>query len=167
MKAFIEAQFSYCSIIWMFHSRTLNNRINNLHERALRIVYNDHTSTFSELLERDNSFSIHHRNLQKLATEMYKLKNNLSPAFMQTLFKSRDITYNLRTHREFQSEKIRTSIYGSETISYRGPKTWDLVPDDIKESANLNIFKNKIKFWSPVSCTCKMFKIYIPELGSL
>ena len=49
MKAFIESQFSYCSLIWMFHTRTLNNRINNLHERALRLVYNDHTS-FQQLL---------------------------------------------------------------------------------------------------------------------
>ena len=77
LKAFIESQFSYCSLIWMFHSRTLNNRINNLHERALRLVYNDHISSFEQLLYRDKSFSIHERNLQKLAVEMYKVKNNI------------------------------------------------------------------------------------------
>ena len=43
-EAFIELQFSYCSLVWMFHSLVLNNRINNLHERALRLVYKDHTS---------------------------------------------------------------------------------------------------------------------------
>ena len=86
---------------------------------------------------------------------------------MQTLFKSRDISYNLRTHREFQTENIRTSMYGSETFSYRGPKTWDLVPEDIKESTNLTMFKNKIKKWTPVGCTCRMCKVYIPELGFL
>ena len=53
LKAFIESQFSYCSLIWMFHSRQLNNRINNLHERALRLVYNDHVSSFQLLLVRD------------------------------------------------------------------------------------------------------------------
>ena len=41
MKAFIESQFQYCPLLWMFHSRTLNNRINKLHERALRLVYKD------------------------------------------------------------------------------------------------------------------------------
>ena len=65
MKAFIESQFSYCPLIWMFHSRTLNNRINSLHERALRLVYGDNTSSFEELLHLDKSFSIHDRNLQK------------------------------------------------------------------------------------------------------
>ena len=39
LKAFIESQFGYCPLVWMFHSRTLNNRINRLHERALRLVY--------------------------------------------------------------------------------------------------------------------------------
>ena len=78
MKAFIESQFSYCPLIWMFHSRILNNRINSLHERALSLVYKDQDSSFEQLLQRDNSFSINHRNLQKLATEIYKVKHNLS-----------------------------------------------------------------------------------------
>ena len=63
MTAFIESQFNYCPLIWMFHSRTLNNKINRLHERALRIVYSDYKSSFCELLEKDKSFSIHHKNI--------------------------------------------------------------------------------------------------------
>ena len=49
MKAFIASQFSYCPLILMFHSRTLNNRINNIHERALRMTYKDNQSSFKEL----------------------------------------------------------------------------------------------------------------------
>ena len=82
MKAFIESQFGYCPLIWMFHSRTLNTRINTLHERALRIVYKDHYSSFEHLLKIDKSFTIHHRNLQKLATEMYKVKTGIAPLIM-------------------------------------------------------------------------------------
>ena len=78
MKAFIESQFGYCPLIWMFHSRTLNNRINRLHERTLRLVYKDSHLTCQELLHKDKSFSIHHRNLQKLAIEMYKTISKLS-----------------------------------------------------------------------------------------
>ena len=74
MSAFIESQFGYCPLARVFHSRTLNNRINRLHERALRSVYKDHYLMFGELLRKDNSFCIHHHNLQKLATEMYKVK---------------------------------------------------------------------------------------------
>ena len=89
MKAFIESQFGYCPLTWMFHSRTLNNRINTIHERVLRLVYKDIHLTFEELLSKNNSFSIHHRNLKKLAIEMYKVKNNLAPTIMQNVFPDR------------------------------------------------------------------------------
>ena len=72
MKAFIEPQFSCCPLILMFDSRTLNNKINRLRERALRIAYSDYKS-FNELLQKDNSFVIHHRNVQGLSTEIYKI----------------------------------------------------------------------------------------------
>ena len=165
MKAFIESQFSYCSLIWMFHSRILNNRINSLHERALRLVYKDQDSSFEQLLQRDNSFSIHHRNLQKLATEMYKVKHNLSPSFMHSIFPNMNITYNLRNNPEFRTENIRTTYSCSETLTFCGPKTWDLVPKSIKESSTINEFKGKIKLWRPDGCLCKMCMVYIANLG--
>jgi hypothetical protein len=74
----------------MFHSRTLNTKINKLHERALRIVYKDDNLTFQQLLEKDNSVTIHEKNLQKLATEMYKVKHNLSPLPVRELFTQLD-----------------------------------------------------------------------------
>ena len=70
MKAFIEFQFNYCPLIWMFHSRTLNSKINRIHERALTLVYSDHVSSFPELLKRDQSFSVQHRNIQSLAIDI-------------------------------------------------------------------------------------------------
>ena len=73
MNAFFDSQFSYCPLVWMFHSREINTRINNLHFRALRMVYQDENSSFEELLKRNYSVTIHHRNLQFLAIEMYKV----------------------------------------------------------------------------------------------
>ena len=73
LNAFITSQFSYAPVVWMFHSRKLNNRINHIHERVIRLVYKDYTSSFDELLFKDNSFRIHHRNLQKLAIEIFKV----------------------------------------------------------------------------------------------
>ena len=67
LKAFIESQFSYCPLVWMFCSRQMNRKINYIHERALRLVYDDYTSSFNELLIKDNTVSIHHRNIQNVA----------------------------------------------------------------------------------------------------
>ena len=86
MKAFVESQFSYCPLIWMLYSRALNSKINCIHERALRITYNDKSSTFQELLDNDNSVLIHHRNIRVLATEIYKVLHRYSPAILNEVF---------------------------------------------------------------------------------
>ena len=74
MKTFIESQFGYCPLIWMFHGRIVNKRIKHLHERALRITYKDYISSFEDLLKRDKSVTIHHKNIQSLAIELFKVK---------------------------------------------------------------------------------------------
>ena len=167
MKAFISSQFGYCSLVWMFCSRRLNSRINRIQERALRTVYNDKSSTYPELLEKDSSVSIHCRNLQVLATEIFKSKNNLSPPVMQETFKIIEPNYNLRRNTIFQNRKIRTEKYGTASLTYLAPKIWELVPNDIKLSNSLEIFKSKIKNWETKACPCKICKTFVPSLGYL
>ena len=65
-------------LTWMSHGRRANSKINHIHERALRIVYKNNVLSFEELLELDKSFKMHHRNIQSLAIELFKIKNNLS-----------------------------------------------------------------------------------------
>ena len=74
----------------MFHSREINNRINRVHKKALRILYNDNESSFEVLLKRDEGFTVHERNLQKLMTEMFKAKNRLEPHLLQGIFEASD-----------------------------------------------------------------------------
>ena len=109
MNVFFNSQFNYCPVIWMCHSRALNNKINRLHERYLRIIYNDKTSTFKELLEKDDSVSIHYRNIQTLATEMYTVANGMSPEIMNEIFQFREKPHcNLRYTFEFIIPPIHT-----------------------------------------------------------
>ena len=108
-------------------------------------MYNESTLSFEDLLTLDKSFTIHHRNLQKLATEMFKVKNNLSPVFMKHVFPDSTNPYNIRNASEFNTSNIQTVHNGTETISFRGPKIWSLVPQEIKKSKSLLEFKNKIK----------------------
>ena len=111
MKAFIESQFSYCPLVWMFHSRTLNNKINKLHDKALRLVYKGDELSFQQSLDVDGPFSTHDRNLQKLAVEMYKVKNNLSPIFMNTMFPLSQNPYNFTQQSYFQNRKHSNSHF--------------------------------------------------------
>ena len=165
MRAFITSQFNYAPLTWMFHSRTLNNKINRLHERALRLVCDDENLTFKELLDRDDSMTVHHKNIQKLTIEMFKIKNNLSPPLMKDIFKENTNIYDLRDRRCWEPRNVRTVHFGTETISYRGPKTWDMVPQHIKDAASLPEFKSKIKTWKPNDWTCRLCKTFIPQLG--
>ena len=86
MNAFFNSHFNYCPLIWMCHNRTTNRKISRLHERCLRIIYNDKQSYFKMLLEKDSSVSIHHRNIQCLATELYKVSNGLSAPVVSNIF---------------------------------------------------------------------------------
>ena len=59
-QPFFESRFKYCALTWMFNSRKTNNKINKLHERTLRLVYNDYESKFADFLTKDGCFTIHH-----------------------------------------------------------------------------------------------------------
>ena len=96
-KAFIQSQFKYCPLVWMFHRRQINDKINKLHERALRIVYNVTVTSVDELLVEDKTFTIHHQNIQSLAIEMYKTVNNLPRGNLSEFFVRSNHNDNLRS----------------------------------------------------------------------
>ena len=165
MKAFIESQFNYCPLVWMFHSRTVNNKINKLHERALRLVYKNFDSSFEELLNVDNSKTVHQKNLQRLAIEMYKVKNHIAPLPMHELFIENSDHHGLRSKRFWNVPQVRTTAFGTETIRFRGPKIWESLPSNVREAETLPIFKSKIKDLRNIHCTCRLCKEFVPNLG--
>ena len=113
MNSFFKTQFNYCPLIWKCHSRKNNRKVNRLHEKCLRTKQ----SSFNELLEKDRSVSIHERNLQVLATEMYKISNSLSTPLMKDAFLINRYPYNLRQNSHFSRTRINTVYHGTETIS--------------------------------------------------
>ena len=162
MNAFILSQFWYCLLIWMFHSRKFNHRINEIHECALRVVYNDQQFSFEELLEIDNSFSIHKRNHQKLVIEMFKVNNGLSVQVISENVHFVENHYNLRhqSRTKFKVDHDKNETYGKQSLSYLVPKIWNSIPQEIKNVTTLAAFKTKIKHWKPI-CSCRICRIYI------
>ena len=109
-------------------------------------------------LKKDNSGSIHHRNIQALATEMLKVKNKIAPEIMKKLFALKMSSYDLRNDYSFKRRRVNSVWHGTKLVSYLGPKIWDLVHNEIKESESLNGFKFKIKRWVPVGCRFRIAK---------
>ena len=160
----MKSHFNYCPLIWIFSSRRSNNLINRIHKRSLRTVYND-TSSLFQLLQRNRSVSIHHKNIQTLTTEVFKVVNNICPPIMKTFCDFRENRYNIRKFQEMKQQKVRTVRYGVETALYRAPQLWSLVPADLKSLPNVNLFKSKIKHWECTECPCKLCKTYLRNIG--
>ena len=146
IKAFFESYFRFCSLTWMFHSRKSNNKINLLHERTLRMIYNDRISSFQELLEKDNSCTVHHFNVQSLAIVMFKVISNIAATIIDDLF----ITY-LRSKFKFAVPSVRSVHNGQNSIQYYGPLILNAIPGYITDSETLGIFKGKIRKWKPIN----------------
>lgn len=164
-QSFVKSQFTYCPLIWMFCNRSENNRINRLHERALRLVNSDNNSTFEELLVQSRDVTIHHSNIQKLVTEVYKFSNSLGPPILNEIFKKREMPYNLRSFREIETLYPKSVRHGTESLSYKASQIWNDVPYDLKEVSTLNQFKEKIKLWRCNDCTCRLCKTYLHRVG--
>ena len=163
LKTFILSHFGYCPLVWMFHSRTLNCRINKLHERALRITYKDDKSSFEELLTKDESFTVHERNIQKLAIELYKVAYRLSPEIMDSILPLKSgVIYPGESI--FKTSNVKTVSWGTESLSHLGPRIWSIVPIHMKKYS-LSKFTKKIRKWKPVACPCRLCKTYVRGLG--
>ena len=160
----IKYQFNYCPLVWMFCSRQSNNLINKIHEQSLKISYNDQKTSYHNLLETHNEFTIHQRNLQVLMTEIYKIVNGVAPPIMNSLFEFRSNEYNIRNFRALSTDFRRTVNYGIKTSTYRAPSLWAKLPPEYKLAASLEEFKVKIKKWICDTCSCRLCKKFQPNL---
>ena len=158
LKTFIESQFSYCPLVWMFCSCKFNNKINRIHERALRIVYQDYKSTFDDLLTEDKSLRFHHRNIHQVAIEMYKFKENLSPVFMKDIWEVKG--------DGFVRPNVNSVKKGCRSLRNFGPILWNnMLPTKYKNCKTVDELKFSIKSWKPENCPCELCNPIVQGLG--
>ena len=111
MNGFIMSYFSYCPLVWMLQIRNINNKIDKIQVRALRIVYKDNHSDFEPLFVNQNSASVHQRNLRLLLTEIYQIKSGNAPSFMKEIFIEKVPSYGLRDGGNICLPKVKTMSF--------------------------------------------------------
>ena len=137
--------------------------INKTHERALRIVLNDHFSDFETMLLNMNDITIRIRNIQTLMIELFKIKYDLALPMMDSLLNTRTNCYKFRNLQEFQLQRKRTVFYGLETISYGAPQLWTILPEEFKQRNTISLFKIDVRQWICNDCPCRL--VFVPNLG--
>ena len=106
----------------MFCSRCLNNLINGINERSLRLIHNDHVSSFQDIFEMTKEKTIHQNNLESVAKETYQFSNGLSPPIIYDAFIIRNNKYILSNFQCLYSTNKRAAKYETETVTYTGPQ---------------------------------------------
>ena len=99
--------------------------------------------------------------------EIYKMKNNLNPSIMDNTFERRNNTYNLRNFEEFVTKRKRTVKMGLETLNYRSPQLWSILPENVRQINSLVQFKESVRKWVCIDCPCRLCKLYLPNIGFL
>ena len=122
--AFVFSNFNYCPLVWHFTSMTSTNKIESIQKRALRLLYNDYTSTYDSLLAKANKPSMELKRYPTLALEVFKTPNVLNPTYMQDLFYLR--TSSARRPSNIAVVRTNKNMYGTKSLRSLGPGTSDL-----------------------------------------
>ena len=152
-NAFINSQFNYASVIWMFCRKKDYLKIEKIQYKALKIIYNSNES-YEALLTRNNEVSIHQKHLRALATEIYKSLADINPDFMKPYLIIKEMPYNLRNGCTLKLLSANSTYYGINSVLFRACLMWNRLPVSVKQSQSLLEFKSKIKTLRNIVCTC-------------
>ena len=156
MNTFILSHFNFCSLVWYFCSREDLKKIEKIQKRSLRFVYNDFTSSYSELLCRSNRPLLYTERQKQLLTQTYKSINNIGPMYLHDMFTKKECNHSLRNECPLELPKFKSVKYGKNSIKYEGAKLWNSLSNNVKHSESLTVFKSNIKSWSGNECSCSV-----------
>ena len=154
---FILSNFNYCPLAWHFCRENNSRKLEKIQERALRFVYEDFDSSYEELLNKAKIPTLHVRRLRTMASETFKILNNMSPPVLSNLVRLRENTvYNFRYNNILQVPRVSTSKFGKKSFSYAAAVLWNSFPDEFRKVSNFNQFKALISNWNGGDCKCSL-----------
>ena len=161
MPYFTKSQFSYCPLIWMFCSRTSMNKLNDIHEKCLRLAANDYDPNFNEQLESSHELSIHKTCINYFMIEVQKYLHVRSTELMTDIFTRRKNPYNIHNIHLFSCQNPRSVSFGAHETAFRASQLWQ------KVSIVIKYFSSKIKLWSCDDCPCNLCTRPFANTGSM
>ena len=157
---FIISNFNFCPLSWHFCSKSNTNKIEKNQERALRFVYDDYNSLYTELLSKACLPTLETRRIRTMAIETFKILNGLAPPALSYLLIKRENKYtcNFRYSNILQIPQVRTTMQGKKSFRYAAPVLWNSLPDEFRVTADFNRFKSFISHWNGENCKCTACK---------
>ena len=159
VQSFVYSNFNYCPLVWHFSSAKSLHKVERIQERALRFQYDDHNSSYQELLQRSGRCFMHVSRLRSFCVEIYKTMKKLNPSFMQQLFQfksSMNVNRSTRNPYDLQHYRPNQVTFGSNSLRSLGPKVWNSLSNEIKSAETLTTFKEIMKQWNGIQCTCNV-----------
>jgi hypothetical protein len=153
-KSFMLCHFNYCPIVWTFCGKGNIKIMEKLQERALRLIFNDNISSYSDLLNKSQMSTLHIHRLRGIALQVFKCINKIGPTYLHDLFQPKCIKYSLRDTSILHQKKFMTVKYGFLSFTYHGSKIWNTLPTDIKTTLTYKEFKTLLYTWEGPLCKC-------------
>ena len=146
-NSYIVSNFNYCITVWMFTNKKNMAKLDKVNERAVRLIYNDKTSDYDDLLCAGNLFDIYKHCAYILSIETFKIRHQLSPMYLCTMLEQSVSRYNLRDQSTYVTPRFKSKLYGYHSFRYLACKFWNLLDYNVKNTETLLEFKSKVKNW--------------------
>ena len=153
-QAFVLCQFNYCPIVWHYCSTHNTKKVEKLQYRALRYVFNDYLSTYSELRVRAGRPTLYAQRRNQILLEIFKIIHGKGPNYLRELCKVKDTGYDLRNSIMLSKPKCTTTKYGLNSFRYNGATIWNKQHADTTNMTRIQEFKRRLKDCSDFNCTC-------------
>ena len=152
-NAFINRQFNYALLVWMFCRKKQYLKIQKIHHKVLKVAYNSNKN-HDELLRDNNEFSVHQRHLRGLICEVFKSLNNLNPELMWSYFVFKNITYNTRNSPLLRLPSAKSTSCGINSVLFRACLLRNSLPQSVKYCESIAELKTKMKNLGNIECSC-------------
>ena len=146
-------------MVWHFCGKGDTNKIEKIHERALRFMADDYTSEYAELLQNTNESTLYLKRVRIIAQEVFKTINGLNPGYIKEILRDRPSRYPSRRPLDLYVPKVNQIKFGYRSYTYEAPTIWNSIPIEIRKNVKFNMFKKLLQTWNGPSCRCN-FCIY-------